>query len=151
MQRSSVLFLCTGNSARGQMAEAWLRHYGSDLFDAYSAGLEPKGMNPLTVRVMEEAGISLNGQYSKSLREYLGKKLFACLITVCADAEEKCPTVWPGVKNRLHWSFEDPAAVAGSDDEKLVKFRQVRDQIEAKIASWVAEEREKAGVGATAR
>jgi arsenate reductase len=145
MPKSNVLFLCTGNSARSQMAEAFLRHYASDLFNAYSAGLEPKGMNPFTVRVMNEIGISVDGQYSKSLREYLGKQLFAYLVTVCADAEAKCPTVWPGVQYRLHWKFDDPAAEQGTDEQKLAKFRQVRDQIEAAIKTFVAQERARHG------
>jgi arsenate reductase len=145
VNKTNVLFLCTGNSARSQMAEAFLKHYASDMFSAFSAGLEPKGMNPFTVRVMEEKGISLEGQYSKSLREYLGKQLFAYLVTVCADAEERCPTVWPGVKHRLHWYFDDPAAAVGSDDDKLAKFREVRDQIEDAVRQFVAEERAKHG------
>jgi arsenate reductase len=132
------------------MAEAFLRHYASDMFNAFSAGIEPKGMNPLTVQVMEEKGISLDSQYSKSLREYLGKQLFAYLITVCADAEEKCPSVWPGVQHRLHWTFGDPAAFQGTDEQKLAKFREVRDQIDARIQAWVGELREKEGVSATA-
>jgi arsenate reductase len=150
MQKSNILFLCTGNSARSQMAEAFLRHYGGDMFAAYSAGLQPKGMNPFTVRVMQEAGISVDGQYSKSLREYLGKQLFAYLITVCADAEEQCPNVWPGVKHHLHWSFEDPAALEGTEDEKLAKFREIRDQIDATIKAFIAEERIKHGATRTA-
>jgi arsenate reductase len=148
MPKSNVLFLCTGNSARSQMAEAFLRHYASDLFNAYSAGLEPKGMNPLTVKVMTEIGISVDGQYSKSLREYLGKQLFAYLVTVCADAEAKCPTVWPGVQYRLHWKFDDPAAAQGTDEHKLAKFREVRDQIEAAIKTFVAQERARHGAAA---
>ncbi|PJF48368.1 MAG: arsenate reductase ArsC [Chloroflexi bacterium] len=143
MPKSNVLFLCTGNSARSQMAEAFLRHYASDLFNAYSAGLEPKGMNPFTVRVMNEIGISVEGQYSKSLREYLGKQLFAYLVTVCADAEARCPSVWPGVQFRLHWKFDDPAAFEGTEEEKLAKFREVRDQIKAAIEAFVAQERAK--------
>lgn len=149
MPKSNVLFLCTGNSARSQMAEAFLRHYAGDLFNAYSAGLEPKGMNPLTVKVMNEIGISLDGQYSKSLREYLGKQLFAYLVTVCADAEAKCPMVWPGVQYRLHWKFDDPAAAQGSEEQKLAKFRDVRDQIEATIKIFVAQERTRHGAAAT--
>ncbi len=141
MARVNVLFLCTGNSARSQMAEAFLRHYASDLFNAYSAGTDPKGMNPLTIKVMEEIGISLEGQYSKSLREYLGRQLFAYLVTVCADAEAKCPSVWPGVQYRLHWKFDDPAAAVGTEEQKLAKFREVRDQIEAAIKQFVAQER----------
>ena len=150
MPQTNVLFLCTGNSARSQMAEAFLRHHGGDLFNAYSAGLEPKGMNPFTVRVMQEAGISVEGQYSKSLREYLGRQLFAYLVTVCADAEEKCPSVWPGVQYRLHWAFDDPAAHQGTDEEKLGKFREVRDQIDAAIKAFIAEERAKHGTTRTA-
>jgi len=141
MLKRNVLFLCTGNSARSQMAEAFLRHYASDLFNAFSAGTDPKGMNPLTVKVMEEVGISLEGQYSKSLREYLGKQLFAYLITVCADAEEKCPSAWPGVQYRLHWKFDDPAAAQGDEEQKLAKFRQVRDEIEAAVKAFIAEVR----------
>lgn len=149
MLKPNVLFLCTGNSARSQMAEAFLRHYASDLFNAYSAGTDPKGMNPLTVKVMNEIGISIEGQYSKSLREYLGRQLFGYLITVCADAEAKCPSVWPGVQYRLHWTFDDPAAEQGTEEQKLAKFRQVRDQIGEAIKAWVAEQRRRYAAAAT--
>ena len=132
-----VLFLCTGNSARSQMAEAFLRHYASDHFEVYSAGLDPKGMNPLTVKVMSEIGIDISGQKSKSVTEYLGKQLIQILITVCDQAEKNCPTTWPGINQKLHWSFEDPAAIEGSDEEKLQKFRDVRDQLDQKIKSWL--------------
>jgi arsenate reductase len=135
MQR--VLFLCTGNSARSQMAETFLRKYGGDNFEAYSAGLEPKGMNPFTVKVMQEVGLDVSGQKSKDVGEYLGKILFQYLITVCDEAEKNCPTTWPGISKREHWSFEDPVAFKGSDDEKLAKFRQIRDQIEARIKTWI--------------
>ena len=143
MSKLNVLFLCTGNSARSQMAEALLRTRANDLFVPFSAGLEPKGMNPLTVKVMDEIGISTEDQYSKGILTYLGKQLFAYLITVCSDAEEKCPTVWPGVKYRLHWKFDDPAAFEGTDEEKLKEFRRIRDQIDEQIKTWVAEIREK--------
>lgn len=133
-----VLFLCTGNSARSQMAEAFLRKYGGDQFEAHSAGLEPKGMNPFTVKVMQEVGIDVSGQKSKGFDEYLGKVLFQYLITVCDQAEKNCPSTWPGISKREHWSFEDPAAFEGSNEAKLSKFRQVRDQIEARINEWVA-------------
>jgi arsenate reductase (thioredoxin) len=136
MQR--VLFLCTGNSARSQMAEAFLRKYGGDGFEAHSAGLEPKGINPLTVKVMQEVGIDVSGQKSKGVGEYLGKVLFQYLITVCDDAEKNCPSTWPGISKREHWSFEDPAAFKGDDDEKLAKFREVRDLIEARIKTWIS-------------
>ncbi len=139
MKNTRVLFLCTGNSARSQMAEAFLRKYGGEQFEAYSAGLEPKGLNPLTVRVMEEVGIDISNQRSKSVSEYLGKAHFQYLITVCDDADKNCPTVWPGVNKRLHWSFQDPAAFVGTEDEKLDKFRQVRDQIEARIRAWLVD------------
>jgi arsenate reductase len=132
-----VLFLCTGNSCRSQMAEAFLRHYGGDRFEAHSAGLEPKGLNPFTVQVMAEVGIDISAQTSKGVDTYLGKVLFQYLITVCDDAEKNCPTVWPGVNQRMHWSFQDPAAVEGTDDEKLAKFREVRVLIEKKIKEWL--------------
>ena len=138
MQR--VLFLCTGNSARSQMAEAFLRKYAGEYFEVHSAGLEPKGVNPFTVQVMEEKGIDISGQTSKGINTYLGKVLFQYLITVCDEADKNCPTVWPGVNTRMHWSFEDPAAFQGTDDEKLEKFRQIRDLIGARIKSWLLEQ-----------
>ena len=139
MTKTKVLFLCTGNSARSQMAEALLRKHGDKLFEVYSAGLEPAGVNPYTVRVMEELGIDMSNHSSKSLSEYLGKVHFGYLITVCSNADEKCPTVFPGMGKRLHWPFDDPAALDGSDEEKLTKFRQVRDKIEKKIKAWLSE------------
>lgn len=140
MDKQRVLFLCTGNSARSQIAEAFLRKYGSDRFEAHSAGLEPKGLNPFTVKVMQEIGIDVSGQTSKGVDTYLGKTLFQYLVTVCDDADKNCPTVWPGVGNRMHWSFQDPAAAVGTEEEKLAKFREVRDLIEVKIKEWLAEQ-----------
>jgi arsenate reductase len=136
---TNVLFLCTGNSARSQMAEAFLRQLGGDAFRAFSAGLEPKGLNPFTVRVMDEVGIDISSYRSKGIDEYLGKEHFQYLVTVCHDAEQNCPRVWPGVNTRLHWSFEDPAVFEGTEEEKLEKFRQVRDQIRSRVAAWVDE------------
>jgi len=133
-----VLFLCTGNSARSQMAEAFLRKYAGDKFEAHSAGLKPRGVNPFTVKAMQEKGIDISKQTSKGVEAYLGKTLFQYLITVCDDAEKNCPTAWPGINQRLHWSFEDPAAFESPDDEKLAKFRQIRDQIEERIKAWLA-------------
>ena len=141
MSKAKVLFLCTGNSARSQMAEAFLRRYGGDEFEAYSAGFEPKGINPYTNRVMEEVGISLSGQYSKHVKEYMGKMHFAYLIILCHEAEENCPTTFPGIGQRLHWSFEDPSAFVGPDDEKMAKFRKVRNQIDQRVKAWLAEQR----------
>jgi len=140
VNKTKVLFLCTGNSARSQMAEALLRHYAGDRFEAYSAGLEPQGIHPLTTRVMAEIGLPLTGQYAKDVREYLGRVHFGYLITVCADAEARCPSVFPGLGQRLHWAFEDPAAFVGSEEARLQKFRQVRDQIDRRIRDWLAEQ-----------
>jgi arsenate reductase len=122
------------------MAEAFLRHYAGDHFEAHSAGLEPKGVNPFTVQVMQEKGIDMSSHTSKGVDVYLGKVLFQYLITVCDDADKNCPTVWPGVNVRLHWSFDDPAAFEGTDETKLIKFRQVRDQIEQRVKNWLAEQ-----------
>ncbi len=133
-----VLFLCTGNSCRSQMAEAFLRLCGSDQFEAFSAGLQPTEINPFTYKVMAELGLDLAGQRSKGVDEFLGKELFQYLITVCDDADKNCPTVWPGVSQRLHWSFEDPAKFEGSEEERLAKFREVRDQIQHRVQEWVA-------------
>ena len=141
MSKTKVLFLCTGNSARSQMAEAFLRKYGGEQFEAYSAGLEPKDIHPYTNRVMEEVGVSLSGQYSKHFKEYMGKVHFGYLITVCDEAEKNCPTVFPGISQRIHWSFEDPAAFVGTEEEKLAKFREVRDRIERRIKEWLIEQR----------
>jgi arsenate reductase len=140
MNTQRVLFLCTGNSARSQMAEAFLRKYGSERYEAHSAGLEPKELNPLTVQVMNEAGIDISAQKSKGVNTYLGKMLFQYLITVCDDAEKNCPTTWPGISHKLHWSFEDPAKFEGTPQEKLAKFREVRNLIETRIKSWLAEQ-----------
>lgn len=140
MSKQKVLFLCTGNSARSQMAEAFLRKYAGDSFEPHSAGLEPKGLNPLAIQVMSENGIDISKQESKGIETYLGKVLFQYLITVCDDANQNCPTVWPGVNTRMHWSFEDPARFEGTKEEKLAKFREVRDLIEKKIKEWVAKQ-----------
>jgi arsenate reductase len=121
------------------MAEAFLRKYGGERFEAYSAGTEPKGIHPYTNRVMEEVGISLSGQYSRHVKEYMGKIHFAYVITLCDEADKSCPTTFPGIVQRLHWSFEDPAAFEGTEEEKLAEFRKMRDQIEQRIKDWLAE------------
>lgn len=135
-QKPSVLFLCTGNSTRSIMAEAWLRYLAGDRFDVFSAGIEPKTINPLTIKVMSEAGVSLEGQYSKPLSLYYGKKEFDYVITVCDSANEKCP-FFPGKTTRVHWSLEDPAAEKGPEEQRLIKFRKVRDQIKEKIQQFI--------------
>lgn len=139
MTKTRVLFLCTGNTARSQMAEAFLRRYAGDRFEAYSAGLEPAEIHPYIYRVMKEIGIDLAGQHSKHVDEYMGKLHFGYTITVCSVAEERCPSVFPGMGQRLHWAFDDPAAFEGSEKEKLEKFREVRDQIDQRIKQWLAE------------
>ena len=133
----NVLFLCTGNSARSQMAEAFLRHYGGERFNAYSAGLAPSVIDPYTVRVMDELGFDMAGHRAKSVREYLGGMRFAYVITVCAKAEANCPSTFPGFPVRLAWQFDDPAAFDGDKAAKLQKFREVRDQIRGQIVSWL--------------
>jgi arsenate reductase (thioredoxin) len=137
--KQNVLFLCTGNSARSQMAEAFLGRYGGEYFEAFSAGLEPREINPYTILVMEELGFDLTSYHSKGVEAFLGKRLFQYLITVCDKAEKNCPTMWPGVNQRLHWSFEDPAAFVGTEEEIIQKFREIRDQMGQKVRAWVAE------------
>jgi len=137
--KPKILFLCTGNSARSQMAEAWLKYYASDFFEVYSAGLEPKGVNPYTIMVMEEAGVDMSSHHSKSLEEYINKINFSYLITVCSSADERCP-YFPGMGIRMHWPFEDPAAAQGSSAEITEKFRLVRDQIKDRIKKWLYEQ-----------
>ena len=138
MIKAKVLFLCTGNSARSQMAEALLRRAANDRFEAYSAGLDPQGVNPLTVRVMDEIGIDLSEHRAKGVDEYLGHVHFGYLITVCDIAAADCPT-FLGLGTRLHWSIEDPAAAGGTEEERLVVFRRVRDDLAARIEAFVAE------------
>jgi arsenate reductase (thioredoxin) len=137
MKKLSVLFLCTGNSFRSQMAEALLRKYAGERFEVFSAGLEPKGIHPYTRQIMAEIGLDLAGQYSKDVQDYLGKQHFDYVITLCSDADQNCPAVFTGASRRLHWGFDDPGAVQGSAAEKLEKSRQVRDQIDQKIRQWL--------------
>ncbi len=137
-EKIKVLFLCTGNSARSQMAEAWLRDLGGDRFSVFSAGLEPHGVNPFTTAVMEETGYDMGDHSSKHLDQFIGAVDFDYLITVCGNADERCP-YFPGMGTRLHWPFDDPAAFEGNQDQKLAFFRTVRDQIKAKIQSWLEE------------
>jgi arsenate reductase len=137
--KGKVLFLSAGNSARSQMAEAFLRHYAGDYFEVHSAGLEPAGIHPFAVRVMEEIGILLTGQRSKDVDECVGRLHFGYVITVCSRADDK-RLVFPDISRRLRWIFDDPAVVGGTDEDKLLKFRQVRDQIGQRIRSWLIEQ-----------
>lgn len=143
-KRPTVLFVCTHNSARSQMAEALLRRAGGEFFEAHSAGLKPTAIHPYTYQVMKEIGIDLEaeGQRSKGLvEEYFDKRVHVgYLITVCQQAEAECPT-YPGVSVRQYWELEDPVAYAGSEEEKLARFRAVRDEIAARVQAFIAAER----------
>ena len=131
-----VLILCTGNSARSQMAEGILRSLGGERVEAYSAGTHPSSVNPLAVRVMQEIGIDISSQRSKSVMQFL-KQSFDVVITVCDNAAEECP-VFPGRVERIHWSFPDPAAVTG-DEPRLAAFRTVRDGLIARFRDFLRE------------
>ena len=137
-ERSGVLFLCTHNSARSQMAESLLRHLAGDRFESYSAGTEATHVRPLAIRAMDEIGIDISGQESKTLNRYLGVP-FDYVVTVCDEANEACP-FFPGAKNRLHWSFEDPAQATGSEEERLGVFRRARDKIRERIEQELVNE-----------
>ena len=130
-----VLFLCTGNSCRSQMAEGWLRHLGGGDYEVYSAGTRPAGQNPLALRAMAEAGVDISRQASKHVEVFAGQS-FDWVITVCDHARESCP-VFPGPVRRLHWSFADPAATTGTLEERLPFFRQVRDQVRGQIKDFI--------------
>lgn len=139
--KAGVLVLCTGNSCRSQMAEGLLRHHAAERFRIYSAGTDPADrVHPLATEVMRERGIDLSGQPPKHVRDFLGVVPIHTAIIVCDGANETCPTVWPGASERLFWPFEDPASVEGSEEEKLERFREIRDQIEARILDWLGNE-----------
>jgi len=125
--KQRILILCTGNSARSQMAEGLLRHEAGDRFEVFSAGTKPGQVRPEAIAVMRELGIDLSGHRSKHVDEFAGQA-FDYVLTVCDNAKESCP-IYPGHTNRLHRSFDDPAAVQGSDPERLAVFRRVRDEI----------------------
>jgi arsenate reductase len=129
--KPKVLFLCTGNSARSQMAEGYLRHLAGDRFEVLSAGIEPKGLNPLAVEAMHEIGIDISGQQSKDVVGFLGQYI-PYIVTVCDSARARCP-IFPRSYKFLHWDLEDPAAVEGTHDQRLAVFRRVRDQLIAKV------------------
>lgn len=141
MSKPKVLFLCTGNSARSQMAEGILRSLAGDHFEVFSAGTEPKGLIlPEVQEVMREAGIDISSQWSKSVTEYLGKVNFAHVVTVCADAEERCPAIFLSMGTHEHWPFDDPAKFSGGDAARIEATRRVRDQIEARLRQWLEEQ-----------
>ena len=135
-----VLFLCTGNSCRSQMAEGFLRAYGGENYEAHSAGTHPSAVHPLAIEAMREAGIDISGQRSKNVEDYAGQS-FAAMVTVCDRAQQACP-IFPGTGTRQHWPFPDPAEAKGSREERMVVFRRVRDEIGARVRDFVAQRAE---------
>ena len=138
MATRKVLFLCTGNSCRSQMAEGWLRHLAGKRAEVFSAGTKPAGLNPTAAAVMREAGLDISNQRSKHLDELINQD-FLFVITVCDSAREACP-VFPGALYQMHWSFEDPAAATGTEEERLKVFRRVRDEIGAQVREFASRE-----------
>ena len=128
-----VLFLCTHNSARSQMAETYLNHYYGERYDAYSAGIHPSEVNPFVVKVMAEEGMDLSGARSKSVEEFLEKE-FDLVVTVCADAREECPVFPSG--ELIHHSFKDPSSLSGSEEDLLIQVREIRDEIKRWVISF---------------
>ena len=137
MKKRRVLFLCTHNSARSQMAEGLLRDLAGARFEVASAGTEARGVHPCATRAMAELGIDLGGHASKTVDRFVGE-VWDYVITVCDSAREACP-FFPAGGRRLHWSFADPSAAAGSEEERLAEFRRVRDQIRTRLQSWLTE------------
>ena len=129
-----VLILCTGNSARSQMAEGWLRSLAGERFEVESAGTRPSSVRPEAVEAMREVGVDITSHRSKSVDEFAGRE-FDYVITVCDNARESCP-VFPGRTERVHWSFDDPAAAGGEWGERLSEFRRVRDEIGERLREW---------------
>ena len=135
-----VLFLGTANAGRSQMAEALLRSIDGEHFEAHSAGLDPVEIHPLTLQVLAEAGVSVEGLRPKNVAEYLGKVHFGYIITVCDYAEQNCPTAFLTMGQRLHWTLEDPLKFRGSEAETLASFQQVRNETEQMVRAWLAEQ-----------
>jgi arsenate reductase len=135
VNKPRVLFLCTHNSARSQMAEGFLRALAGDRFEVASAGTHATRVHPLAIRAMADVGIDLGGHVSKIVDELVTQR-WDYVITVCDAANEACP-VFPTKTSRLHWSFEDPAQARGSDDQRLEVFRRIRDQIKRRITDWI--------------
>lgn len=136
MGKRKVMFLCTGNSCRSQMAEGWARALGGDLWEVYSAGLEAHGLNPRAAAVMAEAGVDISGQTSKTIDPELLNRM-DLVITVCSHADAHCPVTPPHVE-RWHWPFDDPAKARGDEAAVMAEFRRVRDEIRARVAAFAA-------------
>jgi arsenate reductase (thioredoxin) len=136
--KKRILVLCTGNSARSQMGEALFRHIGGEGWEVHSAGTKPGIVRPEAIEVMKELGLDLTGHRSKSVDEFTGQ-IFNYVVTVCDNARDNCP-VFPSNINRIHWSFEDPAAVEGPEEVRLAAFRRIRDQIHQRVNEFFAKE-----------
>jgi arsenate reductase len=143
MSKTKVLFVCTHNSARSQMAEGFLRHFGGDAVEAVSAGTEPGELHPLAIAVMAEEGIDISGHYAKSVDGFVEQR-FDYVITVCDDANEACP-FFPNAANRLHWSLPNPSVVKGTPEERLAFFRKVRDGIRVRVRELLADGTHRSG------
>jgi arsenate reductase len=140
LARHVVLILCTGNSARSQMAEGLLRAKAGDSFEVLSAGTEPAlRVNPLAVDAMKEIGLDISGARPKDMHEFLGRVPVRHLIIVCHDAAGRCPSGWPGVVTRVHWPIDDPAAFRGDPAVSIQKFRDARDEIASRLDGWLAQ------------
>jgi arsenate reductase len=139
--KTRVLFLCTHNSARSQMAEGYLRSIAGSQYEVASAGMEPARVNPLAIRAMQEVGIDISGHTSKSVKPFLGDA-WHYVITVCDQANEYCP-IFPFPSQRLHWGFPDPSRAEGTEEERLQTFRRVRDELFLKIRGWLEEQKER--------
>lgn len=140
MEKRRIMFVCIHNSARSQMCEAFVRHYAPERFDVHSSGIEAGKLNPLVVKAMKEIGISMEGHYAKPAKEYIDRnEAFDYVVTVCDESSaERCP-MFPGKHQRLHWGFPDPSAIQGTDEEKLVGIRPIRDAIHTRVKEWLSE------------
>ena len=136
MHKKRILFLCTGNSCRSQMAEGWTKHLGSDLAEVESAGIEAHGKNPRAIAVMKEVGVDIAGQESTRVTEDMIRKA-NIIVTVCGHADEHCPVVPPGV-TKIHWPLSDPAKAKGSEEEIMALFRATRDEVRRRVAELIA-------------
>lgn len=139
MRRKNVIFLCVHNSARSQIAEALLRHYAGDRYHVFSAGMKATTVNPFALQVLEEKGINTSGLRSQSIKEYMGRHDIEHAIIVCRKMEEDCPSFSADARYIHRWIVEDPAAVNGTDDEKLTAFREAREKIDARMRIWLEE------------
>jgi arsenate reductase len=149
MNKTRILFLCTGNSCRSQMAEGWAKHLGSDIAEVESAGIEAHGKNPRAIRVMAEAGVDISGQESTRVSDDMIRRA-DIVVTVCGHADEYCPALPPGV-TKIHWPLNDPAKARGSEDEVMTVFRATRDEVKARVSALLDEIRNQRRVNTGAK